>query len=355
MAVNDPAPAGAPGGGLDLGEVERLTRETFDLWDEKRVGFSWRSYYMEHTLRVRANALAIGAVEGADPAVLAYAATLHDITKRYDGPYKVDAQGRRVVNQDGLWVNEPMRPARDNLVTRLYHEMNLYYQVHHDSGARIAERLLSDGGFPREFAGRVAHVIRGHLRPINPPWKLGSPEDPYGDPESCSLYDADTIDANLGAVAFYRHVQIHGHRQIKEKGELDLVRYVDAVADWVERKREFVRDRVTETARAVAADRYETDRRIYQWLEEERKSEASLAVAREYGLMGLIRYFLQFHEDPDMHRELDEVERVWLVERRRRIAAGEAPPGAEEAIDRVERLLRAFRGEIEGRIGERLT
>lgn len=354
MAGSDPAPSGATRDVVGLAELERLTKETFDLWNEVRVGFSWRSYYMNHTLRVRANALAIGALEGADPEVLAYAATLHDITKRYDGPYKVDQQGRRVVNKDGLWVNEPLMPARANRVTRLYDEMNLYYQVHHDSGAAIAQRLLTEGGHQPEFARQVAHVIRGHLRPINPPWRLGSPEDPYGDPESCALYDADTIDANLGAVAFYRHVQIHGYREIREKGALDPVRYVDAVGEWVTRKREFVTSRISETAKAVAADRFETDRTIHAWLEEERRSEESIRVALEYGLMGLIQFFLQHVEDPNMDAELDAVERVWIPERRHKVEANEAPAGAAEALQRVERVVAAFRAEMEGRIGERL-
>lgn len=354
VAGSDPAPTGAAQGVIGLAELERLTKETFDLWDEVRVGFSWRSYYMNHTLRVRANALAIGALEGADPAVLAYAATLHDITKRYDGPFKVDQNGRRVVNKDGLWVNEPLMPKRANRVTELYDEMNLYYQVHHESGAAIAQRLLTDGGHSPQFAQQVAHVIRGHLRPINPPWRLGSAEDPYGDPESCVLYDADTIDANLGAVAFYRHVQIHGYREIREKGAFDPVRYVDAVGEWVARKQEFVSSRISETAKAVAADRYETDRTIHKWLEEERRSEASIRIAREYDLMGLVQFFLQHADDPDMNAELDAVERFWLPERRRKVAADEAPAGAAEALHRVERLVAAFRAEMEGRIGERL-
>lgn len=345
-------------GNLDRGEdprlskIEALTRETFTLWNEKRVGFSWRSYYMDHTLRVRSNALSIGAVEGADHEVLAYAATLHDITKRYDGPYKVDQSGNRVVNEDGLWVNEPLRPARQNVVTRMYDEMNLYFHVHHDSGAKVAEKLLQIEGCSNDFTRQVSHVIRGHLRPLNPPWRLGSAEDPYGDPESCVLYDADTIDANLGAVAFYRHIQIHGHRVIQEKGELDLLAYVDAIGNWVERKEEFVDKCLTKTGKAVAAYRYETDRRIHRWLEKERQTLRDFRVSKEFGVMGLIRFFLQNVDDPNMHRELDEVERQWVVERRQRIEAGDAPAGADEALARAEKVVQLMRAEVEGRLEE---
>ncbi len=328
--------------------LEAVTKETFELWNEKRVGFSWRNYYMNHTLRVRANALSIGAAEGADPEVLAYAATMHDITKRYDGPYKVDENGKRAVNQDGLWVNEPMRPARTNEVTQLYHEMDLYFQVHHDSGARIAEALLTKERFSRSFAEQVAHVIRGHLRPFNTPWVLGSADDPYGDPESCSLFDADTIDANLGAVAFYRFVQIHGHRTLQENGAFEVQPFIDAMGNWVERKREFVDSRLTKTGKEVAAARYESDRLIHQWLEEERGSEGALTLNKEFGLIGLLDFFLKHADDPNMHRELDEVEERWLPERRQRIADRQAPGGAEEGLERVEGFVRMLRDEING-------
>ena len=86
-------------GGLKLRhlkEIEDLVRETFSLWDEKRQGFSWRNYYWNHTSRVRALCLEIGRREGADLEKLAYAATLHDITKRYDGRILTDENGRRI-------------------------------------------------------------------------------------------------------------------------------------------------------------------------------------------------------------------------------------------------------------------
>ena len=59
----------------------RWRRETFLLWDQVRIGWSWRHYYLNHTLRVRALALELRKHEGADPDVVAFAATLHDISK----------------------------------------------------------------------------------------------------------------------------------------------------------------------------------------------------------------------------------------------------------------------------------
>lgn len=43
-----------------LARLSDLMRETFLLWDEPWVDFSWRHYYYEHTQRVRALALEIG-------------------------------------------------------------------------------------------------------------------------------------------------------------------------------------------------------------------------------------------------------------------------------------------------------
>src|SRR5688572_19449034 len=67
-----------------LAQVEALVRETFELWDVVRVGFSWRHYYLNHTYRIRNLSVQMAAAEGGDPDLLEMAAILHDITKRYD-------------------------------------------------------------------------------------------------------------------------------------------------------------------------------------------------------------------------------------------------------------------------------
>ncbi|MCJ7608261.1 HD domain-containing protein, partial [Candidatus Bathyarchaeota archaeon] len=89
-----------------LTRLSELARETFLLWDQSWVDFSWRHYYYEHTQRVRALALEIGRHEAADLDKLQYAALLHDITKRYDGKILRDSQGRRITNEYGFWRNE---------------------------------------------------------------------------------------------------------------------------------------------------------------------------------------------------------------------------------------------------------
>ena len=97
-----------------LAKLQSLAEETFLLWDQVRIGWSWRHYYLNHTLRVRALALELGKREGADPDVVAFAATLHDITKRYDGNVLMGPDGKRQVDKDGYWMTETLQPAREN-------------------------------------------------------------------------------------------------------------------------------------------------------------------------------------------------------------------------------------------------
>ena len=77
--------------------VRETVVETFGLWDVVRVGFSWRRYYLDHTLQVENLSLRLGREIGADPDQLRVAAMLHDITKRYDGAILRDAENRAVV------------------------------------------------------------------------------------------------------------------------------------------------------------------------------------------------------------------------------------------------------------------
>ena len=117
-----------------LDRLNELVKETFLLWDEDWVDFSWRYYYFEHTQRVRALSLEIGRHEDADLRKLEYAAILHDITKRYDGKILRDSQGRRILDENGLWRNELLMPKRENIVTKLYREFDQFHKLHNVSG-----------------------------------------------------------------------------------------------------------------------------------------------------------------------------------------------------------------------------
>ena len=214
-----------------LKELAELVKETFLLWDEVWVGFSWKHYFFDHTQRVRALSLEIGRREGADLRKLEYASLLHDITKRYDGNILRDNQGKRVLDENGFWRNELLMPKRENLVTRLYREHNQLHELHNLSGALIAKEILESYGFSQDFSTSVSSIIEGHLKP--------DPLEGEALPnilERKILYEADTIDANLGLIAFYRNIQIHTHSAIVEKGVADLRQYVDRIRPWVKTK-----------------------------------------------------------------------------------------------------------------------
>src|SRR5918997_7056876 len=93
-------------------EIEQVVVDTFARWDVVRVGFSWRKYYMDHTLQVQNLALRMAQDLDADPEQLRFAAILHDISKRYDGAILKDEQGKNVVDAEGFWLNETVPPAR---------------------------------------------------------------------------------------------------------------------------------------------------------------------------------------------------------------------------------------------------
>ncbi|MBM3190491.1 MAG: HD domain-containing protein, partial [Chloroflexi bacterium] len=148
-----------------LTELEDLVRETCLLWGPGWVTFNWRNYTFDHVQRVRGLAMTLCLREGGDALVTELAALLHDITKPFDGEYRVDAQGQRVVDEQGYWHNEVRLPPRRNHIVELYEALGLEGQLHNESGAAIAERLLAERGLPEGMSQRVAQTIRDHLRP----------------------------------------------------------------------------------------------------------------------------------------------------------------------------------------------
>ena len=148
-----------------LAELDQLVAETYQLWDEEWVGFSWRNYTYDHVSRVRALARTLGQREKADDLVIRYGATLHDITKSFDGEILTGPDGKRVVDENGLWLNDYLPPARANKLTRLYDQLDLHRTVHSKSGAVISNALLDEYGLPKEFRDHVQEVIHTHLMP----------------------------------------------------------------------------------------------------------------------------------------------------------------------------------------------
>jgi hypothetical protein len=331
--------------GAALGQVEALVRETFELWDVVRVGFSWRHYYLNHTYRIRNLSVQMAAAEGADADLLEMAAILHDITKRYDGNILSGPDGKRVLDEEGFWLNEMIMPDRSNWVTKLYDDLELQGLIHHVSGAVITDRVLAEFGCEAPYREAVAEVVRGHLKAEN----LSEAEfnRRYRLTESRILYDADTIDPNLGLTAFYRNIQIHAGGLLRRGQSPDLEGYVRGLPRWVNMKDEFIGKMITDRGREIAAERQERSRRICAELQDE-LAAANLNAA--YGMMGCVAYLMTDAADPSLHRHARGLREEWLPQREAALTEERTHDrdGAAESLARARTFIALLEGEIAG-------
>jgi hypothetical protein len=217
--------------------------------------------------------------------------------------------GKRVLDANGFWMNECLAPARRNHVTDLYDELGLAGKLHNDSGAAVAEALLAERGVPAEFRARVAAAILSHLKP--------------GDDASVEggcLYDADTVDANIGLPAFYRNIQISLHReerQFSQRGE-DLDAYLagsleeylnpylrEKIPGWITGKhQDFVAKMTTESGKAVALARIG---RLSAEIDAAIAELDDYASAIERGRLAIVRRFMVNRRNPALSAELAEL------------------------------------------------
>lgn len=331
-----------------LNELETLVNETFALWEHNRIGFQWRHYTWNHTMRVRAMGMALGEREGGDVKLLEVAGTLHDITKRYDGAILTDDNGKRILDPNGFWLNETLTPAGQNVVTELYNKHDLHGKVHHESGAVITENILAMYDFDSAFVEAATAVVLAHLKPMNltaEDFKLL-----YGRIENQILYDADTMDPNVGYTAFFRNIHIHAHFAL-QRGDFDLEDYVRNLPRWINSKQEFVDKLLTESAREVAQARQDRNQRLFSEMVGELDD---MEINRQYGLLGIIEYFVSETEDPHFLNQLDYLQNRWLPERQQRLAETETDASARDraqaAIHRVEDFLTLLTRESQGEI-----
>ena len=283
-----------------LRELTNLVRETFLLWDEIWVGFSWRYYYFNHTQRVHALCLTIGRQEGADLRKLEYAAILHDITKRYDGKILTDNQGKRVLDDNGFWLNELLMPKRENLVTKLYQTHNQFQKLHNVSGAIIAQKILKTYDLPSDFCSSIGDIIKSHLRP-----EVYNNDSSENLLEKKILNEADTIDANIGLTAFYRNIQIRTHLATHNKDETMLRRYLSTIEPWIERKTAFIDLMTTETGINIARQRLERMKEVHSEIIEELQNNENNSL--EYGLLGVIKSFMDQNTNPNLEDKLNHL------------------------------------------------
>ena len=297
-------------------ELEELVMETFGLWDENRVAFRWRHYLPNHTCRVRSMCIELGKREGGNLIELEFAGTLHDITKPYDGVILRDKEGERAVDENGFWKNEVLMPARSNIVTALYDKYGLHGSIHHISGAFIAGKILERYGLDQEFIDDVCLIIKAHVKPLS----LTSEQlsSIYTKIENQIIYDADTMDANLGYVAFFRNVHIHAHRAI-QRGGFDMEKYIDSMRQWVEWSQSVAATLFTKSGREMAEKRQE---RKYHLCQELITEKENFALNMKYGMLGVIDYLVAQTTDPNFVEELSHLQNGWIPERRRWIGGG---------------------------------
>lgn len=325
-------------------DVEEVVVQTFDLWDLTRVGFSWRKYYLNHTRQVQNLALRIARDMGADTEQLHYAAILHDITKRYDGAILKDAEGKNVLDDEGFWLNETIRPDRGNWVTDLYDRLALHGQIHHVSGAVLTEHVLREFGYPESFIRAVVKIVRGHLKGRVPPEVH---DERYREPEVRILYDADTIDPNVGLTAFYRNIQITAGYALQRGETVDVPSYVERLPRWIDMKESFRDHMLTDRGREICDERQARSRALVRELQAEL---ARPEVNGRYGLLGALEYLFTNPEDPSLHEHADGLRDDWLPQREALLASQSGPESdlGAEGLERSRRFIGMLHSEIAG-------
>ena len=254
-------------------------------------------------------ALTLCEQEKGDPVVTELAALLHDITKPFDGEIIADQDGNRIIDSAGHWHNAIRRPPRQNEVTKLYDSLGLTGQLHSESGATLAHRLLVDRDVNEPTAAHVARTIREHLHP-----------PPSAAIESRCLYDADTIDANIGLPAFVRNIYInlHFHDRRKEAGTPSIAEtlrdspedfvcpYVrDNLPRWSAGKRkDFVPRLTTSYGRSIALARLD---RLDSALDCFAQELAEFGSNSERGCLSVMLHYMHRRDDPSIAGETSEL------------------------------------------------
>jgi hypothetical protein len=324
-----------------LQELAQLVHDTFSLWREPWVGFSWRNYYFNHTRRVQALSHTLGMKEGANLLALDFAAILHDITKRYDGEIILDTKGQRALDANGFWHNELLLPQKENIVTSLYRQYDLFHTLHNHSGAIVAQHLLETYDLDPTFCHLVRTIIESHLKPDHESEK----EEHYL--EKQILYEADTLDSNIGLTAFYRNIQIRTNHAIKKDGHAELSEYIPTIESWIKRKRSFMEKIVTTTGVALAETRLQRMRVFHSHILDDYRNH--FETSRCYGLLGIMQYFMDRNSDPNLTTELSYLQNHWLPTRCKQIQQRH-DKSSDHLFHKASRFCHLLRQEVNGQL-----
>jgi len=217
--------------------------------------------------------------------------------------------------------------------------------IHSVSGALIAKKLLESYGLPDEFNEAVSTIIRAHVKP--PTLTQEQHDELYGKVESQILYDADTMDANVGYTAFYRNIHIHSYGAIQRDG-FDLSSYVDNLPRWIDTKYSFVDGLLTESAKEVGTIRQERNKELHQILIKEKEN---FDLNLKYGLLGVLDYLVSGTEDPNFREQMNYLEQHWIPERKKwfQEESNETQELAEQSISRVVDFWNLMEAESSGK------
>ncbi|MFC1715049.1 HD domain-containing protein [Candidatus Poribacteria bacterium] len=249
--------------------LEKLVGKELSNWPTEWTGFNWPGYTYEHTLRVRNLSVAMARQLGADERIVELAALLHDIGRPEDGK-------------------------------------------HSDTGARRAEKVLSELGIDAPTRQRVCHIIETHLD-----------KDPKYPVENLVLYDADFIDANYGYVAFTRYITIRASRNMTVEETMEGAPELLAA---FEAKRGQV---FTEIGDAISIERFG---RMRSFLD-------SLLQDGNCGAINIARYIAADAHSPSLIRQVEQMDGV---------LSGSSTISGLESSDFLSEFVKMLKEEIAG-------
>ena len=136
---------------------------------------------------------------------------------------------------------------------------------------------------------------------------------------------------------------------IQRNGKFELGSYVEGLPKFVDSKDGFVDQLLTDVAIEVATNRQTRTRQLAAEMNFELDN---LEVNRQYGLLGVIEYFVSEVEDPDFAYQLNYLQKEWIPKRQEWIADRKMSrlerDDAELAIGRVISFTDSLESEYKG-------
>jgi hypothetical protein len=135
---------------------------------------------------------------------------------------------------------------------------------------------------------------------------------------------------------------------VQRNGKADLKEYIEGIAKWVDMKEDFLPSMQTATGRKVAEARQKRNRYICSLIEKEKEN---FEINETYGILGVIKYFMSFHEDPSLTGQMNSLDNDWIPERKQMLAnENSGKEIAQEGIKRAVEFNSLLRKEAEGEI-----